>query len=139
MVNRMIIAFDFGTTNIGVAIGQTITGTATVLSALKARNGIPDWKKVKKLLQEWKPELLVVGLPLNMDGTEQYITIKARQFANRLKSRFKIKIKLHDERLSTVDARANLFYHKGYRALYKNNIDSASAAVILCSWLEKHA
>ncbi|WP_339058273.1 Holliday junction resolvase RuvX [Candidatus Regiella endosymbiont of Tuberolachnus salignus] len=139
MVNSTIMAFDFGTKSIGVAIGQTITGTATALSALKARDGIPDWLQVEKLLREWQPELVVVGLPLNMDGTEQPLTSRARKFANRLHSRFNVKIALHDERLSTVAARSHLFDHGGYRALDKGSVDAASAAVILCSWFEQHA
>ncbi|EIR95996.1 hypothetical protein YPPY45_1053, partial [Yersinia pestis PY-45] len=71
MANRTIIAFDFGTKSIGVAIGQEVTGTARALTAFKAQDGTPDWQQVEKLLKEWQPNLVVVGLPLNMDGTEQ--------------------------------------------------------------------
>ena len=83
-----IIGFDFGTHNIGVAVGQTITGTASPLPALKAKDGQPDWSKVEKMIAEWQPKLLVVGLPLNMDGSEQPLTDLARKFANRLHGRF---------------------------------------------------
>ncbi|MGL5185609.1 MAG: Holliday junction resolvase RuvX, partial [Plesiomonas shigelloides] len=73
-MSRTMMAFDFGTKSIGVAIGQEITATARPIASLKARDGIPDWEQLQKLLNEWKPDLVVVGLPLNMDGTEQPVT-----------------------------------------------------------------
>ncbi|APS31587.1 Holliday junction resolvase RuvX [Pectobacterium brasiliense] len=136
MANRTILAFDFGTKSIGVAIGQEITGTARALTSFKAQEGIPDWQKVEKLLSEWQPDLVVVGLPLNMDGTEQPLTARARKFANRLHGRFGIAIELHDERLSTVEARADLFERGGFKALDKGSVDAASAVIILESWFE---
>ena len=67
--SRTVLGFDYGTRSIGVAIGQEITGSATPLKALRAVDGIPDWNEIQKLLDEWKPDLVVVGLPLNMDAT----------------------------------------------------------------------
>lgn len=139
MTNRTIIAFDFGTKSIGAAIGQEITGTARALAAFKAQDGVPDWQKIERLLKEWQPDLVVVGLPLNMDGTEQPLTERARKFANRLHGRFGVQIALHDERLSTVEARSHLFDRGGFRALDKGSVDSASAVVILESWFEQHS
>lgn len=136
MTSRTLLAFDFGTKSIGVAIGQEITGTARALTSFKAQEGIPDWQKVEKLLSEWQPDLVVVGLPLNMDGTEQPLTARARKFANRLHGRFGIAIELHDERLSTVEARADLFERGGFKALDKGSVDAASAVIILESWFE---
>ncbi|MBA0181545.1 Holliday junction resolvase RuvX [Pectobacterium carotovorum] len=136
MASRTILAFDFGTKSIGVAIGQEITGTARALTSFKAQEGIPDWQKVEKLLSEWQPDLVVVGLPLNMDGTEQPLTARARKFANRLHGRFGVAIELHDERLSTVEARADLFERGGFKALDKGSVDAASAVIILESWFE---
>ncbi|MCY9848091.1 Holliday junction resolvase RuvX [Pectobacterium jejuense] len=136
MASRTILAFDFGTKSIGVAIGQEITGTARALTSFKAQEGIPDWQKVEKLLSEWQPDLVVVGLPLNMDGTEQPLTARARKFANRLHGRFGVAIELHDERLSTVEARAELFERGGFKALDKGSVDATSAVIILESWFE---
>lgn len=133
-----LLAFDFGTKSIGVAIGQRITGTARPLTAIKANDGTPDWRQFEKLLKEWQPELVVVGLPLNMDGTNQPLTDRARKFANRLHGRFGVKVELQDERLSTVEARAGLFERGGFRALNKGSIDSASAVIILESYFENH-
>ncbi|MBK4716141.1 MULTISPECIES: Holliday junction resolvase RuvX [Tenebrionibacter/Tenebrionicola group] len=138
MATGTLLAFDFGTKSIGVAVGQYITGTARPLSALKAQDGTPDWEKLARLLQEWQPEKVIVGLPLNMDGTEQPLTARARKFANRIHGRFGVAVSLQDERLSTVEARADLFSRGGFRALDKGSIDSASAVVILESWFEAH-
>ncbi|MGL5007099.1 MAG: Holliday junction resolvase RuvX [Plesiomonas sp.] len=137
-MSRTMMAFDFGTKSIGVAIGQEITATARPIASLKARDGIPDWAQIEKLLNEWKPDLVVVGLPLNMDGTEQPVTALARKFANRIHGRFGQAIALHDERLSTVEARSHLFSHGGYRALDKGRVDATSASVILESWFEQN-
>lgn len=139
MANRTIIAFDFGTLSIGIAIGQEITATARPLTAIKAKDGKPNWSEIEKILQEWQPELAIVGLPLNMDGTEQPMSNQARKFANRLHGRFGIQVTLHDERLTTIEARAQLFNQGGYRALNKSKIDSISAVIILESWFEQHA
>ena len=131
------LGFDFGTKSIGVAVGQRITATARPLPALKAQDGKPDWNVIEKLLKEWQPEAVIVGLPLNMDGTEQPLTARARKFANRLHGRFGVQVELHDERLSTVEARADLFDRGGFRALDKGSVDAASAVIILESWFEK--
>ena len=131
------VAFDFGTRSIGVAIGQRITGTARPLTAIKAQDGTPDWNIIGRLLKEWQPEAVIVGLPLNMDGTEQPLTARARNFANKIHGRFGVAITLHDERLSTVEARAGLFERGGFRALNKGSVDSASAVVILESFFEQ--
>lgn len=133
-----LLAFDFGTKSIGVAIGQRITGTARALTALKAQDGTPEWKRIENLLKEWQPEAVVVGLPLNMDGTEQLLTARARNFANKIHGRFGTKVILHDERLSTVEARSGLFERGGFRALDKGSVDSASAVIILESYFELH-
>ena len=133
---RTVLAFDFGTKSIGVAVGQEVTGTASPLAALKARDGIPDWSKLEMLYEEWQPDVVVVGLPLNMDGTEQEMTQRAKKFANRLHGRFKIAVEVCDERLTTTDAKAMLFELGGYKKLTKEKVDSVSACVIFASWIE---
>ena len=134
---KTVIGFDYGTKSIGVAVGQSITGTAKALSSLKARDGIPNWDEIEKILSQWLPDLVIVGLPLDMQGEElKTITPRAQKFANRLKGRFNIKVELQDERLSTKEAKAFLFERGGYRALDKGSIDSISAAIIVESWFE---
>lgn len=138
MSSQTLLGFDFGTKSIGVAVGQQLTGTARPLAALKAQDGTPDWQLIEKLLKEWQPDFVVVGLPLNMDGTEQPLTARARKFANRLHGRFGVRVELQDERLSTVEARSTLFERGGYRALNKGQVDSQSAVIILEDWFETH-
>ncbi len=133
---RTLLGFDFGTRSIGVAIGQEITGSAQPLRALKANDGIPNWEEIEKLLQEWQPDRVIVGLPLNMDGTEQPLTQRARKFAGRIHGRFGVVVDLQDERLTTTDARARLFERGGYRALEKGMVDGISALLILEAWME---
>ncbi|EGT75723.1 Putative Holliday junction resolvase [Haemophilus haemolyticus M21127] len=130
------LAFDFGTKSIGCAVGQSITGTAQALPAFKAQDGIPNWDAIEKCLKEWKPDVVIVGLPLNMDGTEQELTLRARKFANRLQGRFCVNVQLQDERLTTTEARSEIFDRGGFRALKKGKVDGISACLILESWFE---
>ncbi|MCH8502418.1 MAG: Holliday junction resolvase RuvX [Aliidiomarina sp.] len=134
-----ILGFDYGTKSIGVAVGTALTGTASPLPALKANEGVPQWDHVEKLIQEWQPELCVIGLPLNMDGTEQPLTARAKKFANRLHGRFGVQIFLQDERLTTVSVREELFARGGFRELQKGRVDSAAACVILEDYFAHHA
>lgn len=133
------LGFDYGTHSIGTAIGQNLTCSATPLPAVRAEYGEPDWKKIDELIKEWKPQILVVGLPLNMDGTDQKITELARNFARELENRYHLKCHLRDERLTTVSAREQLFNNGGYRALKKGKVDSLSAVLILEAFLEELA
>lgn len=130
------LAFDFGTKSIGCAVGQSITGSAQPLPAFKAQDGIPNWDLIEKCLNEWQPDIVVIGLPLNMDGTEQPLTARAKKFANRLHGRFGVKIALQDERLTTTEARSEIFQRGGFKALEKSKVDSISACIILESWFE---
>lgn len=125
-----VLAFDFGTKSIGCAVGQSITGTAQALPAFKAQDGIPNWDAIGKCLAEWQPDRVVVGLPLNMDGSEQDLTVRARKFAHRLHGRFGVAVELQDERLTTTEARAEIFGRGGYKALSKSKVDGISACLI---------
>ncbi|WP_031565413.1 Holliday junction resolvase RuvX [Rheinheimera texasensis] len=131
-----ILAFDYGLKSIGVAVGQQLTGTASTLKALKAVDGTPDWNQIEALLKEWQPTLVVVGLPLNMDGSEQPFTARVHKFINRLHGRFGVKVVAQDERLTTVESRAELFSQGGVKKLSKDAVDCYSAKLILESWFE---
>ncbi|WP_026377446.1 Holliday junction resolvase RuvX [Aestuariibacter salexigens] len=137
--HRTVLTFDFGMKSIGVAVGQEITGTASPLEAIKARDGIPDWDIIQRLVDEWSPQLMLVGLPLNMDGSWQPLTYAAKKFANRLHAKFKRPIDTCDERLTTVDAKATLFEQGGYKKLSKGKVDSASACLIFESWSSRQS
>lgn len=132
-----LLAFDFGTRNIGVAYGQTVTGTATELNPLPARDGIPNWDDISRLLDEWQPSLVVVGLPLNMDGTASELSQRARKFGNRLHGRFGIMVEMVDERLTTREAKEEAS-SRGHRGNYADNpVDSIAARLILESWFNQ--
>ncbi|MGD9152864.1 MAG: Holliday junction resolvase RuvX [Gammaproteobacteria bacterium] len=134
-----LLGFDFGTKSIGVAVGQTITKSAKPLTVIKVKDDNLDWSKVTQLIDEWKPDALIVGLPLNMDGSEQAITQVVREFANDLQRKFNLPVHLVDERLTTVEARAKLFAEQGgYRALQKPAIDAMAAQLILESWMQQN-
>jgi len=133
---KTLLAFDYGTKNIGVATGQTITASANVLPPLKARDGIPDWTQIERLILEWKPDLVLVGLPLNMDGTESELCVRARKFANRLHGRFGANIEMVDERLTSFEAKGEVISRGGPRDYKYNPVDSIAARLILESWLE---
>ena len=134
---KPVIGFDFGTRFIGVAIGNRLTGTAQPLSHLKARDGIPDWQQLENLLNEWQPACIVVGLPLNMDGSDSTMAQRARKFANRLHGRFGLAVHCQDERLSSFEARSR---SSGSKTPRKGGaIDSAAAVVILEHWLAEQA
>lgn len=134
---KTLLAFDYGTKNIGVASGQTITRSASSQPALKAKDGIPDWNQIEKLLKDWQPDLVLVGLPLNMDGSESELSARARKFANRLHGRFGVKVDLVDERLSSFAAKGEVMERGGSRDYKHNPIDSIAARVILESWFER--
>jgi len=133
---RTVIGFDFGKKYIGVAVGQELTGTASPLGSIKAKEGIPNWDSLGAYLKEWLPDFIVVGLPLNMDGSEQQLTLDAKKFGNRIAGRYGIKVEFQDERLTTADAKERLFAQGGYRNLKKDNIDAESAALIIESFFE---
>ncbi len=133
---RCLLAFDFGTGQIGVAVGQTLTNSANPLAVLKARDGIPNWDQIEQLLSEWRPDQLLVGLPLNMDGTESDFCQRARKFARRLHGRFGVPVSMVDERLSTFAAKGRQQSQGKHRGSYKQQpVDDLAAVIILQDWL----
>ena len=135
---RTLLGFDFGTKRIGIAIAQEITGTANPLTTVTAIKHKPDWESISRIITEWRPDLLVVGLPLHMDGSEQPMTQAARRFSNQLNGRYQIPVALMDERLSSNEAESILNEQSGFRSTVfqdKAQIDMISAQLILQSWM----
>ncbi|MFT6057946.1 MAG: putative Holliday junction resolvase [Pseudohongiellaceae bacterium] len=120
------LSFDFGSKKIGVASGQSLTGTASPLLIIKANDGIPNWDEIGMLVNQWQPALIIVGLPLNMDGTESKLSLRAKKFARRMAANYTCAVGLMDERLTSREAR-ELSSHNG-------PIDNVAAALILESW-----
>jgi len=140
---QTLLAFDFGLRQIGVACGQTLTSAAKGLCIVKASDGIPNWDTLGALINEWKPNLLLVGLPLNMDDSESDLSHLARKFARRLHGRFSIETLMVDERLTSRDIKASLreenISASGKRKRKRTDlsqIDHLAAALILQSWLD---
>ena len=132
-----VLAFDFGTQKIGIAVGQSLTLTATPLAEIRAREGQPDWNQVATLIKEWQPDAFVVGVPLNMDGSEFDLTLRARKFGQRLHGRFGKPWHEMDERLTSFEAREKSQIHqkqKSSRSSKTNLVDSVAASLILQSW-----
>lgn len=127
-----VIALDYGTRHIGLAVGQTLTRTARPLAVISARDGKPDWQQLVRVVAEWQPDLLLVGLPLNMDGTESEFCARARRFARRLQGRLGISVKMVDERLSTAEAKTLAPRPASYRS---TPVDAIAAALTLETWL----
>lgn len=130
-----VLGFDFGTRNIGVASGQVITRTATALPSLKARDGVPDWQQIEALINEWRPDAIVVGIPLNMDGSESDMSRRARKFGNRIHGRWGLPFYPADERLTSFEAKewAGRLGHKGHYG--SSPVDAMAAQIILEAWL----
>lgn len=135
-----ILGFDYGLRRIGVAVGQTLTGTASPLPAVPARDGKPDWDRIKNLIEEWQPAALVIGLPYNMDGSTQEMTVRAERFHRQLEGRFGLPVYAVDERLSSIEAEERLVEARraGRRGrIAKEDIDSTAACVLLENWLQQ--
>jgi putative Holliday junction resolvase len=122
-----LLCFDYGEKRIGVAVGQHVTATATALEIVAVRHGRPDWERIETLVREWQPQALVIGNPLNLDGTRQPCTDAADRFARKLAGRFRIPVHRADERLTTFAARRQV---PG-----RVKVDAEAAKVILESWL----
>ena len=131
---RTLLAFDYGEKRIGVAVGQTLTESATPLGIINVKDLVPDWSAVNTLLKTWQPDALVVGKPLNMDGTDQLTTARAARFGNQLRARYGLPVYATDERLSTREAYQRM---QGQKPA-KRNADSVAAQVILEGWFAEH-
>ena len=135
---RLLLGFDYGSKQIGVAVGQVITGQARELCILKAQNGVPDWQKVEALIKEWQPDAIVVGLPLNMDGSKSEMSERAEKFARRLNGRFDLPVHTHDERLTTYEAKGQRLQQGQTGGYRERPVDALAAALLLQGWLEQN-
>ena len=136
MQKGTVIGFDFGEKRIGVAVGELETRLANPLTTISEEATDRRFAAIEKLLNEWKPVLLVVGLPVSMDGTEHKLTLLARKFANRLNGRFSLPVEFCDERLSSAVA-DDMLRDLGLKArARKVSLDTLAAQQILQAWLE---
>ena len=122
-MTKTILAFDFGEKRIGVAVGNTITKTAEALKIIQEKNQDEKFKVIESLIQEWQPQLLVVGLPTHPDGAEHEMTLKAKRFGNQLHGRFQKEVVWVDERYTSVSV--------------QDGNDALAAQLILQQYLDK--
>ncbi len=132
---RTLLGFDFGTRRIGVALGQELTGTARPLTTLTSRDGGPDWATITRLIEEWQPAALVVGIPYHMDGSAMELTRLATRFGNRLRGRYNLPVFTVDERLTSAEAESVL--REGGERLDRGAVDQVAAQLILQAWLDQ--
>jgi len=128
------LCFDFGLKRFGVAVGNNFLKRGQELAPIKAKDGIPDWGIIEQLVQEWQPCAFVVGLPLNMDGSESDMSVRANKFGKRLKGRFNKSVAMMDERLSSHEAKSRVLQQGGPRDFGAYSVDGAAACLILESW-----
>ena len=126
------LAFDYGTQRIGVAFGQSVSGSAQPVSVLKARDGIPDWAQIQELINNWAPDVFVVGMPFNLDGSTSELLTRAVKFGNRLNGRFHLPVFGMDERLSSQEAIEQCVRKNGGNK--ETAIDHIAAQIILENW-----
>lgn len=141
---RTLLGFDYGKRRIGVAVGQELTATAGPLETVNAIAGKPDWEAITRLINDWRADALVVGLPLNMDDSEQEMTRAARRFANQLKGRYHLPVFMIDERLTSVAAEGMLAEVPGggkriNAGKRRQLVDQLAAQVILTSFFNQQA
>ncbi len=137
---KQALAFDYGRKRIGVATGQELTATTRSLATVNVINNKPDWDHIERLIKEWQPDILIIGLPMNMDGTEHDMSKAARRFANQLHGRFNRPIELVDERLTSLEAEELITEARREGRIKRNksksSIDQVAAELILKSWFE---
>lgn len=131
-----ILGFDFGLRRIGVAVGQTLLGTATPITTLTSCNNAPDWTRISQLIREWSPAILIVGMPISADGTKTPLIIATQSFIHSLEQRYLLPVDAIDERLSSHEARFAAV--RGAKRNPKIARDHIAAQVILQTWLIEH-
>lgn len=138
-LNQTLLGFDYGEKYIGVAVGNRATRLAQPLDTVAVRNQAPDWPHISRLIAEWSPQALIVGLPLNMDDSENPMTRAAKKFGDRLKGRYNLPVHMVDERLTSHAARQALFEAGVPAKRHKANLDKLAAQTILQAFLDTPA
>jgi len=134
-----ILAFDFGTRHLGVAVGDSEARLAHALGAIHVESNAARMGEIAALVREWQPAKFVVGLPLSLDGEEQEMSARARRFARQLEARFGLPVDLADERLSSASAEEGLRAAGRGGRKHKQLVHGEAARIILQSYLDESA
>lgn len=136
---RTVLSFDYGLRRIGVAVGNTLTGTAEALETIAAADGAPDWRAVDRVVSAWRPSAIVAGVPYNMAGRDARLTTAALRFADELVGRYGIEVHRVDERLTSREAEDDLRERRrsGAKAkrVRRGDVDREAARLLLLQWL----
>lgn len=134
------MAFDFGLKRTGIAIGNLHTLSATPECTLQSKDEQPDWDGISRLIEEWRPTQLVVGIPIKLDGTENPITKKVERFCNQLKGRYNLPLEQENEQFTSIEASQRLKQVRQAgrkKKVSKEEIDMIAATIILENWMAK--
>ena len=138
---QIVLAFDFGLRRIGVACGDTVSRSASALATVPAGPAGPRWELIGSMLHDWQPDMAVVGLPYNVDGSDSDMAVAARGFAAELARRYTLEVVMVDERYSSLDAETRLKAARESgarrRRVAKSDVDAAAACVILERWFSE--
>ena len=136
-----ILAFDFGLKRTGVAVGNTLTGSATPECTLQSKDEKPDWDGITQLIKEWKPEKIVVGMPTELDGSESTLTKRIERFCNQINGRYNLPVELENEQFTSIEAAGRLkqLRQSGRKQkVKKEEVDKIAASIILESWMKNN-
>lgn len=136
---QTLLAFDYGLRHIGAAVGQQLVGSSNPAGVIRARDGAPDWPAVEKLVKEWQPDRLVVGLPLNMDGSDSPMSDRARRFARQLAGRFRLPVSMVDERLTSFAAKQQRRDSGQSTDFGRDTVDAEAACILLQDYFRSGA
>jgi putative Holliday junction resolvase len=134
-----VLSFDYGLRRIGVAVGNTLTGTAEALTTINALDGVPDWRAIDRCVADWRPAAIVAGVPYNMAGRDARLTTAALGFADELGQRYGIEVHRVDERLSSREAEDSFreLRRSGAKPnrVRRGDVDREAARLLLLQWL----
>lgn len=138
----VVIAFDFGLKRTGVAVGNTVIGSATPECTLTSKDELPDWDGITKLIDDWKPSHIVVGMPVELDGTENPLKKRIDRFCNQIQGRYNIAVDQENEQFTSIEAAQRLkqLRQSGRKQkVSKDEVDKIAASIILENWMQKNA
>ncbi len=138
MADRALV-FDFGTRKIGIASANRLAATVTALATIPARDGVPEWREIASLIRDWQPEVLVMGLPRNTDGSDSIMTVRARAFGHWLGSQSGLPVEEIDERYTSTEAEAVLRDQRRAgsrtRRVRPEDVDQMAARLMAETWI----
>ncbi len=138
----IVIAFDFGLKRTGVAVGNTVTGSATPECTFGSKDEQPDWDGITKLFKEWHPSQIVVGMPIELDGSENPLKKRVDRFCNQIQGRYNIAVDQENEQFTSIEAAQRLkqLRQSGRKQkVSKDEVDKIAAAIILENWMQRNA